>query len=142
MNRSLQMSFAVVLALALLLGTAYPAHAEIKVINGITLASGHNSNFDYFWAYTTNAYVRYFMFVNIRAWGSSPNPLKDEEQKSCYNCTSTGTVTVADFYSWSSTQHRYKLTSGSAQVTVYTSGIGCYSSACWWTGGSGCSQTC
>ena len=140
MSRMLQISCAIVLALGLLIASTQPAYAEIKVVSGITLATGHNTG--YFYAYTSNAYVRYFLRVHIRAWGSSPNPLKDEESKYCYNCTSTGSVDVADFYQWTSTQHRFRLTSSSTLVYIYTSGYGCYSSYCWWSGGTSCSLTC
>ena len=77
----------------------------------------------------------YYLDVNLRAWGSAPNPLKEEDNRYCYNCTSTSNADVSTLtYGPEVARHNYVLYSGGGvSYTDYTSNAGGTASnaSCW-----------
>lgn len=77
----------------------------------------------------------YNLFVNLRAWGGSPNPLKDERGDSCYYCTTTNTVSLwGGYYAHYTARHSGKMENSASWPSwvTYTSRSGYQSSYnCW-----------
>lgn len=130
--RSLCFSFILVL---LVNGSAY---AEQLIVNGVTGNTSRNGNNDN--AYTSTASTYYYLYVNERVWGSTPNPLKDEKILYRSWSTTSGTASICQgcYNGYESTGHQYIQYPGMGGSWFYTSGSGSNSSWCWWSGGSGC----
>ena len=74
------------------------------------------------------------LYANIRAWGSSPNPLKDERTVNCYNCSHSGDATVwTGYIADTVTRHIVRLTISDPEYVEYTSEGPGYTSthSCW-----------
>lgn len=140
-RRILRESLFVALVLAtLMVGTIW---AETRTQSNVTGSTYHY--LDGWRAYTSSTFVQPYIYVNLRAWGSPPNPLKDEQSNAKYNAAKTDTVQVADIYPVESTQNLVNTPYNT--ITFYTSGDewggngGCFSSYSWWSSGSG-TRTC
>lgn len=87
---------------------------------------------------TYPSYTAYYALVNLRAWGSVPNPLKDESQKTCYNCQATSQANVWNGYFGNKTAKHfmgYTVSGGTNYETTYTSNGGYDSNySCWANG--------
>lgn len=119
------------------------AMAESRTVGNTTGETWHQSGL--YRAKTTASYQHYLLYVNIRAWGATPNPLKDFAENTAYSTQQTQPVSVSDtYYGVYVSQHASQIYPGGSTTTLYTSGTGCQSSYCWWSAGTqgGCSSTC
>jgi hypothetical protein len=88
---------------------------------------------------STTGANHYRVKAHIRAWGDSPNPLKDETFHDCYNCLTTDDrVRVANIYPLTVTQHVSRKQITAAQYQGYTSDISGYSTHSCWSNGLSC----
>ncbi|MFQ5855729.1 MAG: hypothetical protein ACE5LU_08825 [Anaerolineae bacterium] len=69
---------ALFLALALSVLVVGTALADSRTVGDTTGVTIHGAQENY-WAYTLSSSLKYWLWVNERAWGASPNPLKDEK---------------------------------------------------------------
>lgn len=81
-------------------------------------------------------HAHYWLYVNLRAWGAQPNPLKDQRGADCYWCTSTTTVRVwGGYFGYYTARHIVKLHNApGSSWNIYTSRSGAQSSYNCWIG--------
>ncbi len=137
------------LVLCLLIGLLFSvcvatvAMAEQRTVGNTTGETWPESGL--YKAKTTTSYQHYLLYVNLRVWGGTPNPLKDLAENTTYSAQQTQTVSVSDtYYGVYVSQHASQIYPGGSTTTLYTSGTGCQSNYCWWSNGiqGGCSSTC
>jgi hypothetical protein len=86
----------------------------------------------YIKAYTRSSYAVYQLYVNLRAWGQYPNPLKEQQTHTAYNTTTTQTLSMFFYNAYFPSQHLSRIYPGGAATTFYTSMSGTESSYyCW-----------
>jgi len=140
---------AALLALALSLLLPEIALAEYRTVGDIAGRTWHVTATSSYDAITTTSSQKYWIYVDERAWGSSPNPKKDERWSENHWAYGSGQVLISDIYgelgAAYTSQHASQVYPGGATTYFYTSEpLGCYSSFCWWYSGygGGCGYTC
>jgi hypothetical protein len=132
---------ALFLALAFVVLSAGIVLAESRWVGDVFGTTYHSSG--QWKAYTSSSYLKYWLYVNERAWGAPPNPLKDQRWSEHYWAYNSGTVSIWDgYFGYYASRHAFAASSGSSPTYFYTSASGCQSSYCWWSGSSGCGSTC
>lgn len=141
-----QRAFLRALVLAALLTTVISvgvALAETRSQSGVTGSTWHDGGTHEYKGRTTSGSPAPYLYVNIRAWAGSPNPLKDEKTSDGSNTTATGIVAVADLYMGGRYISRHLANTQYGGVEFYTSATGCQSNFCWWnTGATSCASSC
>lgn len=118
--------------------------AEARTVGDTIGATYHVPAADEYRAFTSSS-LKYWLWVNERAWGASPNPLKAERTDYKYWAYTTNTVGIWDgYYGIYVTQHEPQVYPSANSTFIYTSGTGCWSSFCWWYHGleRECPGTC
>lgn len=119
--------------------------AESRTVGDTTGSTYHVEAEDKYKAFTFSSSQKYWLWVAERAWGASPNPLKDERIDYKYWANMTNIVGIWDgYYGIYVTQHESQVYPYANSTFIYTSGTGCWSSFCWWYYGiqGGCPGTC
>jgi len=129
-----KVTLAILLTLMLLVSLVGIAFAESKTVSNVT-GTTWDPGTDVYRSKTTSTFTAPWMSVHIRAYGFSPNPLKDQMSKSVYNSTNTGDVWVADIYAGPYPSYHAANTQYGG-ITFYTSISGVHSNWCWWTYGN------
>jgi hypothetical protein len=122
-------AFVICLISLLIVGVVY---AETKTVGDTTGRTWISSG--YIKAYTRSSYAVYQLYVNLRAWGESPNPLKDEKYNTTYNSTTTQTLSMFFYNAVFPSRHLSRVYPGGAATTFYTSLSGNESTYYCWSG--------
>jgi hypothetical protein len=124
----------------LVLVIVMPVFAETRISNNVTGSTFPVGNNIHSFTTTSTSYA--YLSVYIKAWGASPNPLKDWKIEDNYWTTSSGTAIIFNFNGWETSRHSYQKLPADPMSKFYTSSTGCQSSSCWFNGNTNCGGTC